>query len=82
MIIDCHGHYTTTPPELAEYREQQKADLAKDPLHQHIKGLIGISDDQIRDSLTGAQLKLQRERGTEFDDLLASCKLDGAPPRQ
>ena len=66
MIIDCHGHYTTTPPELGEYREQQKADLAKDPLHQHIKGLIGISDDQIRDSLTGAQLKLQRERGTDL----------------
>ena len=66
MIIDCHGHYTTTPPELGEYREQQKTDLAKDPLHQHIKGLIGISDDQIRDSLTGAQLKLQRERGTDL----------------
>ena len=24
MIIDCHGHYTTTPPAVAEWREAQK----------------------------------------------------------
>jgi|TARA_Y100001949_G_C15988672_1_gene331778 4-oxalmesaconate hydratase len=65
LIIDCHGHYTTAPEELGEYREQQKADLEIDPLFQHIKGIIDISDDQIRDSLEGAQLKLQNERGTD-----------------
>lgn len=66
MIIDCHGHYTTAPDELGDYREQQKKDLSKDPLHQHIKGAIAISDDQICESLEGAQLKLQRERGTDL----------------
>ena len=31
MIIDCHGHYTTAPKALGDYREQQKADLKKNP---------------------------------------------------
>lgn len=66
MIIDCHGHYTTTPDELGEYREGQKKDLAKDPLAVGEKGLISITDQQIIDSLEGAQLKLQLERGTDL----------------
>lgn len=66
MIIDCHGHYTTTPTALGVYREHQQAELAADPLHQHIKSNLSISDDQIRESLEGAQLKLQRERGTDL----------------
>ena len=65
LIIDCHGHYTTAPDELGEYREQQKKDVKADPLFQHVKGLINISDDQIRASLEDAQLRLQRERGTD-----------------
>ncbi len=65
MIIDCHGHYTTEPPELGQYREQQKADLEKDPSFQAQKGVIDISDDQLRESVEGAQLKLQRERGAD-----------------
>ena len=28
MIIDCHGHYTTAPPALQEYRDAQLARLA------------------------------------------------------
>ena len=66
MIIDCHGHYTTAPDELGQYREQQQAELERDPLHQAIKGKVGITDDQICESLEGAQLKAQRERGTDL----------------
>lgn len=66
MIIDCHGHYTTTPAELGEYREAQKMQLKHDALHKHTKGVINITDDQIRKSLEGAQLKLQKERGTDL----------------
>ncbi|MCP5145747.1 MAG: amidohydrolase [Gammaproteobacteria bacterium] len=66
MIIDCHGHYTTAPDALGKYRDQQKADLKSDPNFQHNKGSIDISDDQIRESLENAQLKLQRERGTDL----------------
>ncbi len=65
MIIDCHGHYTTAPKELGDYRERQKAELAKDPNHQAAKGKLNITDDQLRESVEGAQLKLQRERGTD-----------------
>jgi len=66
MIIDCHGHYTTTPPPVAEYREKQKAALALDPNHVGEKGSIVISDDEIRDSIESNQLRLQRERGTDL----------------
>jgi len=66
MIIDCHGHYTTAPPELGEYRARQQVELTKDPDTQAIKGAVNISDDQLRESLEGAQLKLQRERGTDL----------------
>jgi len=65
MIIDCHGHYTTAPAELGEYRERQKQELAENAAHEAVKGVVNISDDQLRESLLGAQLKLQRERGTD-----------------
>jgi 4-oxalmesaconate hydratase len=60
MIIDCHGHYTTAPDELWRYRERQiAAGDDADP------GFPSISDDDIRESLESAQLKLQRERGSD-----------------
>src|SRR5512140_1692443 len=65
MIIDCHGHYTTAPKALQDYRDAQIAALT-DPKQPPYDGKIDISDDQIRDSLEGAQLKLQRERGTDL----------------
>ena len=57
MIVDCHGHYTTAPKGLGEWRKAQVD--GKNP------GPLKISDDEIRESLEGAQLKLQRERGTD-----------------
>ena len=65
MIIDCHGHYTTAPKALEEYRKRQLADL-ESAKHAPTKGSLGISDDQIRESLESAQLKIQRERGTDL----------------
>jgi 4-oxalmesaconate hydratase len=63
MIIDCHGHYTTVPAEMDQYRNAQLADLANVS-----RGSVSedITDDQLRESLEGAQLKLQRERGTDL----------------
>jgi 4-oxalmesaconate hydratase len=60
MIIDCHGHYTTAPRELEAYRQHQLANLADTS-----QAPPAISDDQIRESLENAQLKFQRERGTD-----------------
>ena len=56
MIVDCHGHYTTAPGELGAWRQAQVAGRASE---------LRIGDDQIRDSLEAAQLKLQRERGSD-----------------
>ena len=65
MIIDCHGHYTTAPKALQAYRDAQIAGL-KDPSRPQSKGVVAISDDEIRESLENAQLKLQRDRGTDI----------------
>jgi 4-oxalmesaconate hydratase len=65
MIIDCHGHYTTAPAEVEAWRKlqvQALANLSQAPS----KASLRISDDQIRESLEGAQLKLQRMRGTDL----------------
>jgi 4-oxalmesaconate hydratase len=64
MIVDCHGHYTTAPKSLQEYRDKQVASL-KDAKLDPGKASLGITDDQIRTSIEGAQLKQQRERGTD-----------------
>jgi 4-oxalmesaconate hydratase len=65
MIIDCHGHYTTAPHQLEDFRKHQVGCLC-DAHHTPEKGDLKISDDQIRESLETAQLKIQRERGTDL----------------
>ena len=65
MIIDCHGHYTTAPAELQKFRDAQLAGL-EDPALTPAQAKVSISDEQIRESLEKAQLKLQRERGTDL----------------
>ena len=65
MIIDCHGHYTTAPEPLQDFRDAQIKALDDATLLATLTG-PNISDDQIRDSLEGAQLKLQRERGSDL----------------
>jgi 4-oxalmesaconate hydratase len=65
MIIDCHGHYTTAPGGLHEFRDAQLAAL-RDPKLGAPGGDPHISDDEIRESLEKAQLKLQRERGSDL----------------
>jgi 4-oxalmesaconate hydratase len=65
VIIDCHGHYTTAPAELQKYRDSQVAGL-KDPAAKPAAANLKITDAQIRESLEGAQLRFQRERGTDL----------------
>ena len=65
MIIDCHGHYTTAPAGLQTFREDQIAGF-KGGIDVPLSALPKISDDQIRDSLENAQLKLQRARSTDL----------------
>ena len=65
MIVDCHGHYTTAPKALEEFRKRQ-IDGLKNPASSPSKDSMRISDDELRASVEGAQLKLQRERGTDL----------------
>jgi len=65
VIIDCHGHYTTAPSRLKEFRDRQIAafDAGKS---LPPKVVPEISDDMIRQSLEGSQLKLQAERAIDL----------------
>lgn len=65
MIIDCHGHYTTAPKSLEAFRQRQ-IDGLKDARLAPAKDSLVIGDDEIRDSIEGAQLRIQRERGTDL----------------
>jgi 4-oxalmesaconate hydratase len=65
MIIDCHGHYTTEPAQLIDFRQRQIKAL-KEGFGRPSRAMLTITDDEIRASLEGAQLKLQRERGTDL----------------
>jgi 4-oxalmesaconate hydratase len=64
MIIDCHGHYTTAPEPHNLWREAQKAQFKAggdvDPAYPD------ISDDMIRETLEGNQLRLIHERGIDL----------------
>src|SRR5258707_2584285 len=63
MIIDCHGHYTTAPRQHEAWRAEQieAHGLGKPPPPRP-----AITDDEIRETIAGGQLKVQRERGTDL----------------
>lgn len=63
MIIDCHGHYTTSPPEHEAWRTAQAAAVKEG---DSVPARPRIADDQIRSSIEGGQLRIQRERGTDL----------------
>ena len=65
MIIDCHGHYTTAPKSLEAFRQRQ-VDGLKDARLSPAKNSLIIHDDEIREGIEGAQLRIQRERGTDL----------------
>ena len=60
MIIDVHGHYTTAPPQLQEWRQAQI-----DSIGRPFNKTLTMSDDEIRETIQNGQLKLQKERGTD-----------------
>ena len=65
MIIDCHGHYTTAPKALEEWRNRQIAGI-KDPSQKPRVDQLKISDDELRESIELNQLKFMRERGSDL----------------
>ncbi|WP_250503944.1 amidohydrolase family protein [Caballeronia sp. AZ7_KS35] len=61
MIIDCHGHFTTVPKTLHEWRRQQLENAGG-----HYGAPLHISDDELREALESKQLSVQRERGLDM----------------
>ena len=61
MIIDCHGHFTTAPKALHDWRKRQ-LDKASGPLGEPLR----IGDDELRTALDGGQVKMQNDRGLDM----------------
>jgi 4-oxalmesaconate hydratase len=63
LVIDCHGHYTTAPPQHDAWREAQtaafKAGGTPPPYPE-------ITDDEIRETIEANQLRLLKERGADM----------------
>jgi 4-oxalmesaconate hydratase len=64
MIIDCHGHYTTAPAALKDFRNAQLARLRDASLP--VQAIPEISDEEIRATIEGNQLRITRERGSDL----------------
>jgi 4-oxalmesaconate hydratase len=65
MIIDCHGHYTTAPKALEDWRNRQVAAI-NDPAAMPKVADLKISDDEIRETIETNQLKLMKQRGCDL----------------
>ena len=63
MIIDCHGHYTTAPPQHDRWRKSQLEAFREG---RAAPAYPAISDDEIRESIEQNQLRLLRERGADL----------------
>lgn len=62
MIIDVHGHYTTEPEKFKEFRKAQLRGEAPG-----VSALMAaISDDEVRDSVEGNQIRVLTERGGDL----------------
>jgi len=64
MIIDCHGHYTTAPEPHQKFRDAQLVRIKDSTLPAPAPQRV--SDDEIRETLEGNQLRMQRERGADL----------------
>ncbi len=65
MIIDCHGHYTTAPKALEEWRNRQIAGL-EDPAVAPKASDLRIGDDALAESIETNQLAKMKERGSDL----------------
>jgi 4-oxalmesaconate hydratase len=65
MIIDCHGHYTTAPKALEDWRNRQIAAISN-PSAKPGFSELNISDDELAESIEKNQLRLMKERGVDL----------------
>ena len=65
MIIDVHGHYTTAPKQLEEWRNRQIAGI-NNPSDMPKASELHIGDEELRESIESNQLRVMRERGSDL----------------
>jgi 4-oxalmesaconate hydratase len=65
MIIDCHGHFTTAPKALEQWRTRQIASI-KDGTPAPKASELTISDDELREAIESNQLRIMKERGHDI----------------
>ena len=65
MIIDCHGHYTTEPVKMHEWRQAQLVKVENGGKFSPTRAMLEISDDDMREGLENNQIKQQQERGSD-----------------
>ncbi|WP_439240473.1 amidohydrolase family protein [Lonepinella sp. BR2474] len=65
MIIDCHGHYTTAPKALENWRNQQIAAI-NNPSQMPRTSDLKIGDDELRETIEKNQLAKMHERGLDL----------------
>jgi 4-oxalmesaconate hydratase len=64
LAIDCHGHFTTEPPQFHAFRKAQIA--FAEGRSQGRPVYSGIDDDELRRIVAQNQLRIQRERGSDL----------------
>ena len=64
MIIDIHGHFTTTPAQVGEFRTRQVAQFDRDGTV--LSDPPAVSDDEIRAGIEPNQLARMKERGIDL----------------
>ena len=67
VIIDCHGHYTTTPPGVGAWRDAQVAEVERDPSHVGTRGSHRPCPTTRSARASRARsCEFQRERGSDL----------------
>ena len=82
VIIDCHGHYTTAPAQLGEYRERQRAAVDADPQSRRRQGCRGDLRRRDPRQPRGRPGPPAARAWHRPHAVLAAGQLDGSPPRQ
>lgn len=65
MIIDCHGHFTTTPPQVAAFRARQVAAFAATGRALD-EAPPEVTDEEIRKGIEPNQLRKMIDRGVDL----------------
>src|SRR5688500_8785023 len=64
MIIDVHGHFTTAPLALQQFRDEQLAALGAGTARKLVRPQF--SDEVIRERISSEQLPAMQDRGEDL----------------